>query len=783
MTTDQQAFYDYLQANRKEKKLWFALDIETLQYNENAGKVHPSDYKNVTYSVAVGYYQDFNADDLQTVVFPNFEGFFNTVTDAFRKPSGDVYAKTPLIELIIHNGNKYDNHFMLKDACFYFTHIERKDIFLTNATDEGNILTKTMKSVTKAEKQGIMLEKRVKSSINLELNFFLNGIQYKTTDNYMKTNVSIKTLGKKLLKLDHIKESELKTDFNYTLFNRDYDMTETESRNYALKCFGTLDQDQITYIRNDVIILAKSVKYYSELFKGFDYSKMTFTSNILESYNDNDLTSYQLLNRIGKTKEEKIEILYTDYKFAGENFYDYVKSFYKGGLNFYNQDLIGRILIDPVFSVDINSSYPYAMHAFKIPTYLDTFESYETEKEIEIFHDEFYYMYRMKKETFDKVIIDNIESRVLCQMLVKYYGSQTYININTYTIKMIELIAKISLPTLPVLSWVKYECEFFGSREKIEEYYFIKTQGKNPKKILMQSPYDIQLLDEDNTDAIFSQEEIDNSKVMLNGLYGIPALRPYFNLFRTVGHQLINIVNGFENNQRNVVFSIFVTSVSLYNLLSPLQYLNAKQIDENFIYADTDSLYLYKAIKHLIPDSFFHPYHLGSWDIENETISKMYVLNHKKYAYETIGKDGKPKIVVRCGGVPQDAFNKQVSFETFIEEQFSPGVTVHNLKSIYNNGGTISLYPSETVLDLGKRYRVYAYNPKFDDLKEEMFQEIRDNTKNDEADAMYIESNLGTFSMADVYPVKHEGDHVKPLKFLKYKQLEIKERLSCTDTE
>ena len=92
----------------------------------------------------------------------------------------------------------------------------------------------------------------------------------------------------------------------------------------------------------------------------------------------------------------------------------------------------------------------------------------------------------------------------------------------------------------------------------------------------MNSPYDIMQSMEDNTEMIFSQEEIDNAKVMLNGLYGIPALRPYFNLFRTVGDQLINIINGFENNQRNIVFSIFVTSVSLCNLLSPLQFLTAE---------------------------------------------------------------------------------------------------------------------------------------------------------------------------------------------------------------
>ena len=57
---------------------------------------------------------------------------------------------------------------------------------------------------------------------------------------------------------------------------------------------------------------------------------MTFTSNILESYNTNDMTSYQLLNRVGKGKDQ-LSIRYTDFHFQGENFYDYLKPFYRGG--------------------------------------------------------------------------------------------------------------------------------------------------------------------------------------------------------------------------------------------------------------------------------------------------------------------------------------------------------------------------------------------------------------------------------------------------------------------
>src|SRR5699024_8219553 len=153
-------------------------------------------------------------------------------------------------------------------------------------------------------------------------------------------------------------------------------------REYAQEIYNQLSNDELVYIRNDVILLAKSVYYYSDIFKGFDYSKKTFTSNILESYNTNNLTSFQLLNRIGQGKEKR-EIRYTDYQFSNHNFYDYLKSFYRGWLNFYNQFFIGKT-INNVFVMDIHSSYPYDMHNFKIPTYIKDYEEHEKPKEVNI---------------------------------------------------------------------------------------------------------------------------------------------------------------------------------------------------------------------------------------------------------------------------------------------------------------------------------------------------------------------------------------------------------------
>src|SRR5699024_10620560 len=140
----------------------------------------------------------------------------------------------------------------------------------------------------------------------------------------------------KLKRLGVITDDELKTDFDYKKYNLAEDLTDQQAREYAQKILNGLSEDELTYIKNDVIILAISVYYYSDLFKGFDYNKKTFTSNILETHNTNELTIFQVLNRIGECKKKR-EIRYTDYQFANQNFYDYLKPFYRGGLNFYNQ--------------------------------------------------------------------------------------------------------------------------------------------------------------------------------------------------------------------------------------------------------------------------------------------------------------------------------------------------------------------------------------------------------------------------------------------------------------
>lgn len=254
----------------------------------------------------------------------------------------------------------------------------------------------------------------------------------------------------------------------------------------------------------------------------------------------------------------------------------------------------------------------------------------------------------------------------------------------------------------------------------------------------------------------------------MNGIYGAPSLRPYFNLFRMDENNLLyNIPNGFKNSERNLLFSVFVTSVALYNLLTPLKYLNHKEIDKYLIYMDTDSCYFDSKIKHKLPEKLFDKIALGKWEFqekENEYIKKICVLNHKKYAYQL----NTGKIIIKSGGIRGTSFKtKNISFENFITNQFSDGVEINNIKNIFNEQGTISIYTSKTKLEKGIKYKD-KFNYLDDFIKEKMFNEIRnDQDFNINEDFMYIESNIGSFSIQDIYPVVHTIDDKSDLCVLK----------------
>lgn len=745
-------------------------DVETLTYNKENGKKNPSQYKSIVYAMGVDFQYQKN---MCYNLFFDFNNLFDNLLSNMRNDKGQIVYKGE-IKLYAHNSNKFDNHFLRMELIHYYNSI-CTNMYLKNAVNNSNTKKITDFKTKKSREDNVILEKRVKSKTNLEMTFFLHGVKFSTIDNYLKTNASIDTLGKKLLDKGLITEDYLKGDYNYTKFDKQDDMDIYGAKIYAYEVFKNLTDKEKLYIRNDLRILSYSKKYYSLIYPDFDYSLMTLTSNISKKFNDNDVTSIQMLNTL--QSDRKFHVKYTDYFIGNDNFYDYLKSFYKGGLNFYNQDYVGKLLKKHGFGIDISSSYPYSMHNFLIPTFLSYYKVYDIETPIRIIdkQDKFY-LYRMTQDNFNEILF-KIDSTVIRQMLVKYYSNtlNKYVNINSNTIRLINKFIKKPITSINILSVVVYDCIEFGSKDFIFENYFIKTQGKLKNKIIMEDPYNYTLTDEPN-DLLLSEEEVYIAKVYNNGGYGIPALRPYFNLFRYMDNEDIeNQKNGFKNKERNIMFSIFVTSVSFMNLLTPLSYLPIDKIDKWFWYTDTDSLYLDHKAKKYLPESLFDEFALGKWTVDVDNIEQFYILNHKKYTY--LKDNG--KIEIRSGGVPHNSFNPYGydTFEQFIDNEFSDGVTLKTLSSIYNCIETITIYESETKLEKGGGYPSYftTLNRR---LKESLFEEIKKREQEkDTQDYLYIESELFSISSSDINYQKNTIKNKKPLYFLKYTYDRIKEEI------
>ena len=741
---NQAELLNYLKKLKGKKSIQLFCDIETLTVNKEAGRDKPSKYHSYTYSLAIAYFKD-NSEFPSVAVFNNFSDFFDKVKE--RK-----IRKTLQFEMVFHNGEKFDNHFAVVELSKYYN-LPILNEYNKALNTEANMNNVKLSNLDLEDKEnGCILESRIKSSNNVSVKAFIHGREIVFTDSYKKMNTSIRVLGNMLLNNHLITEEYLKTDFEYNAFDKEYDMSDEDMKSYVKRCFESLNEEQLIYIRNDVIILALGVKHYQKLFYGFDFSKMTFTQNIKEEYSKyNQLAEFQLL----KTQGRFSHLVLNDYKLCGMTGFDYFRNFYKGGLNLYNDKFIGQILNKDGFSIDLNSSYPTVMYKEKLPTYLVAFTDKQVTRTFDYFNNDIYSFFTMTIENANEQILSHIDSRVLKQAIVKYYNSKNgLVYLNTTFLRLIHKVTKHEFKSLICESVAVFKTEYFGARDIIAKNYFIKTQGKMKYKLNCEmdtiNPLDITMSDEPKPDRYnFNPEQVSGAKVLLNGIYGVPALRIHFDYFKRNGDEFINIKDGFTNKERNIIFSAGVTSFAFHNLLEPLQYLASEEIDEYFWYADTDSLYMDKRALGKFPKSMFHKMNLGAWDIEHENITKFYAFNHKKYC---LYDDG---IVVRAGGISKSLIKDWIKrshddFEFFVRTFFTDGVLVPSTRSIRNEYNTISIYESQAMLDKGQQYQV-LYKKESEEALNKIKEQVRDDIINQDNEVLlYVETPLGTIGINDL---------------------------------
>lgn len=724
-------------------------DIETYNYNTYKGRKNPSMYKTYPYSVCFGILDEKGRTHL--IALPSFYSFFHKIMALFQ-------GKKAKVTLWAHNGNKYDHHFLrsylIKEEGFKC--YNRK---LKQATDEANSESYYPAYFEKQSIDHFLLEQRVKSRVDLSFIFQWDKVLFNTADTFPITDLSLRELGKKLSNHGYIKKSEEKTTLDYEKYDLNGDMSYKDARKRAEQIFLKLTPDEKKYIFNDVIILSNTYKYYSELFYGFERDKRTLTVSISETYTKpSPLTSWQLLRSTGRHREENPEN--SNFKFSGLSLYTYLKRSYKGGLNFYNDKFLAEIIDGPFFYIDLNSSYPAVLYKGLVPTFLEKARENDG-KEFEFLPDlseKVYQIYEISRLEMHKLLKD-IGSDVVCKMMTKYYNGCENYYINNIFLSILRDYFGYSFQSrkIKIYSYLEYRCYPFGGRDIIDKFYRIKQEGKSENALIYKNPCEIREGQSKNTKKL-TPAEVDNAKICLNGVYGIPALRNRFDLFRWDGESFINYPNGYKNRERNLALSSWVTAKALRQLLKPFKYLTDKEIDENFIYCDTDSMILREKVRDLLPPDLFDRWEIGKWAIEDDGIQKFFVLNHKKYCY----LDKNNTIKFRCAGIHSSDFTTSgLTFDDFVKTQFSDGIEKKSTRSILNTDETITIYQNKIKMEKGTIYPITPLSSIQSKIVQELPKVLYDlvhNHDDDHEEFIYLESPIGSFSLSNCDIIFNEQD-------------------------
>lgn len=768
----------------------FDIDIETFSYNMQMSRKAPTLMKSRMFTFTVSWYDETGR--IYTVSVPSIRYFIDDFLLPYAKATKGKSSRSGFkrVNFYVHNGNKFDNHFLAKEIHEVY-HAKYK-----NWEDKkSKVKINLGKHMSRGEQgENYILEKRVKGMSHLSFSAVINDLQIDTYDTVMKTGCALSVCGQMLLSAGCITEDKLKTTFDYAKYHYQEDMTDLEANVLAHKLFNDLNEEEWVYIANDTYLLSSLRQNFHIIFPGFDFDKQTKTQNIINAYKRNRLAEYQILGKVTVQEETSLqpdiyEVNYSDYEVQGENFAKIVQNFYKGGLNFYNQKYIGQHLKGEFISFDINSSYPSIMYEFPMPFLIRDHYEYPCIKKISTnLHKEFT-LYKITKEVFNRVL-SLIESRVVRQMLTKYFRREgDFVYLTTWSFKMLKENFHIDIPEIECEQWFEFSVQYFGARDAITEFYYTKTQGKakNVVEFVDNNPMNIIVHENQKNDKVFTKQMIDIAKVNLNGIYGAPALKPAYSIgYRDEDDHLHVQRNGYLNTERNAMTSVFTTGGALWRLTQPLQYLTAQEIDDAFLYCDTDSLYMKRYILPKLPKEMFHPMNLGSWDIEHNLINEFYVLNHKKYAFQDddiIETDKKSKdynpygIVFHCGGIPENAFNTDMTFKQFIDLQFHKGVSMPNNRSINTKEGTVVIYESSTELDEGSSYPDH-YTDEDELIEQMVMNDIREQlASEDDNDFLYVEYELGSMSLKDVYPFEYDTS-VESLRGLYYDSGDIRNNIS-----
>lgn len=383
-----------------------------------------------------------------------------------------------------------------------------------------------------------------------------------------------------------------------------------------------LTTDEVNYIRNDVEIMARALKYMFD--EGLN--KMTIGSDALSDYK-------------GRCKYFKKYYPILPYEIDHD-----IRESYKGGFTYLNDCYKGKETGEGVV-LDVNSLYPSCMRneilPFGEPIFFEG--EYKENKLYPLYVQKFTCIFDIKPNKIPSIQLKNNMSFMPNEYIKSSNG-----DLVTLTLTNIDL--ELFFTQYNVRNIIYHSGWMFkGVRGLFTEYIDYWTERKIQAK-------------KDNNNVTYLI-----SKLMLNSLYGKFGLNPnvrgkypYLDEDGVVKYMLSPL------ERRDPIYiptATFITSYARRKTILTSQSIKDFSIDnfgiDYYIYSDTDSIHLLKMDEEILKEFVdIDDYRIGAWKLES-TFSRGKYLRQKCYIEEN-----EDKINVTVAGLPKN-LGKYINFENF----------------------------------------------------------------------------------------------------------------------
>lgn len=379
-----------------------------------------------------------------------------------------------------------------------------------------------------------------------------------------------------------------------------------------------LTEEEKAYIKNDVLIVAKALRFFLSL--GFD--KLTIGANALSFYKNECLNTKNTFNCLYPKPPIDVD--------------KFIRRSYRGGWCIVNP-LFAEKDIDEGLVFDVNSLFPSRMYYEKLPVGDPVYYKgkYPENDTFDLYVQEFRCAFELKPDHLPTIQIhDDI-----------YFNGNEYVK-DSKGREVTLVLTNVDL-ALFLEHYDVYNLEY------IQGFMFRSAKGFFKKYIDYWIEQKIKAKKEGNYGMYII------AKLFLNSLYGKFATSPTTEKKIPYLHDGIVKYKTVVNDDKELVYIPVGTFITAYARNVTIR--AAQKLYSRFLYADTDSLHI-KGTE-LPTDLDIDDYRLGAWKLENKFKRGRY-LHAKCYLEELYDENGNTYLKPTVAGM-QKRQHSQVNFDNF----------------------------------------------------------------------------------------------------------------------